>query len=91
MFYIFRSSLDSTKKPLRAEPKLIREMETGCDGFVVNWVEDRVYFAEYSAISGLSRIQILSMDLEGNNVTEVMSRLGDAVSVKRMAIDPYRR
>lgn len=60
----------------------------GCEGFAVDWVEDRLYFAICSTYG----VQISSMDLDGNNVTTLLIRPGNSiVSIKRMEVDPYRR
>lgn len=85
--HIFRSSL-SSKTPFQVNSKVIKVMLSNkCEGFAVDWLEDRIYYTECIG----SGVQILSMDLEGKNVTEVITRPDDSVAIKRMVIDPYTR
>lgn len=73
-----------------AVAKEVRHTASDCEGFAVDWVEDRLYYAECSANS--NRVQIFSTDLEGNNVTKLLIRPGtDYVAVKRVEVDPYRK
>lgn len=72
---------------LTSTPSVIRVL-TPCDGFAVDWVLDKIYWADCTT----RRPPIISMmDLDGNN-NELLSQLGgNPRSIKRMEVDPYNR
>lgn len=67
--------------------KAIRTITGICEGFAVDWVENRVYFAECT----YAGVTISGMDLDGNNVFRLFVRPGEPANVKRMRVDPFKR
>lgn len=72
---------------LNTTPSLVR-MLSQCDGFAVEWVEDKIYWVDCT-----SRVppRIMRMDLDGHNNELVKPLGGDPRGIKRMEVDPYHR
>lgn len=89
--YVNRATLEPNRSPgsiITDLPngQLVKEIST-CDGFAVDWVNDRVYWAD----CGRDGTSIMSMGLAGDAEQTVLykAELANKV-IKRMEIDPYK-
>ncbi|XP_054268436.1 low-density lipoprotein receptor-related protein 4-like [Macrosteles quadrilineatus] len=79
---LFRTSMQQQNKA----PVLVKNL-TNCEGFAVDWVNDRVFWT-FCKSNGSA---IVSAGLEGEDEKIILppSKLGEKV-VKRMEVDPYK-